>query len=114
MPGCALEYIVYSDTAAMRAQLRSTALLLAALLAALLPLMGAVIAFLYRKVNPVSYTHLEHAHQYLDAVSERDKRAVFPLCQLHRGGRPHRAGLDVYKRQSPSVAMPMSQPCSST
>lgn len=51
MPGCALEYIVYSDTAAMRAQLRSTALLLAALLAALLPLMGAVIAFLYRKVN---------------------------------------------------------------
>ena len=51
VPGCALEYIVYSDTAAMRAQLRSTALLLAALLAALLPLMGAVIAFLYRKVN---------------------------------------------------------------
>ena len=51
VPGCALEYIVYSDTAAMRAQLRSTALLLAALLAALLPLLGAVIAFLYRKVN---------------------------------------------------------------
>lgn len=50
-PGCALEYVVYSDTAAMRAQLRSTALLLAALLAALLPLMGAVIVFLYRKVN---------------------------------------------------------------
>ena len=50
MPGCALEYIVYSDTAAMRAQLRSTA---AAGRAAgpLLPLMGAVIAFLYRKVN---------------------------------------------------------------
>ena len=48
VPGCAREYIVYSDTAAMRAQLRSTALLLAALLAALLPLMGAVIAFLYR------------------------------------------------------------------
>ena len=39
VPGCALEYIVYSDTAAMRAQLRSTALLLAALLAALLPVL---------------------------------------------------------------------------
>ena len=51
VPGCALEYIVYSDTAAMRAQLRSTALLLAALLAALLPLTGAVIAVLSRKVN---------------------------------------------------------------